>query len=187
MRDLLRRLQEALPEMERWIGRLHAQHASRAVPAREAGPALLVQYFPAAVLDGARVVTGESLPFPPVAEYGLPEFAGMAASDMAGITFGDMYFLRQEDPAGGVHLHELVHVVQWKTLGVAAFLSTYAVGLAQHAYEKSPLESVAFWIEGQLELGIAPLDVSDFVARHALAARDAAGKVFATHHLQLGA
>jgi hypothetical protein len=105
MRDLLRRVQEALPPMTRWIDRIHAEHASRAIPA----------------------------------------------------------------------------------LGAAEFLSTYAVGLAQRAYETSPLESVAFWLEGQFDLGIAPLDVSGFVAKHALAARDAAARVFRKHHLQLGA
>lgn len=187
MRDLLRRVQEALPEMERWIERLHAQHAARAAAAREAGRGRLAGWFPPALLDSARVVTGEALPFPPVAEYGLPEFAGMATPDMAGITFGHMYFLRADDPAGTVHFHELVHVVQWQALGVPAFLSTYAVGLAQHSYEASPLESIAFWLEGQFTLGITPLDVSDFAARHALAARDAAAKVFQKHHLQLGA
>jgi len=188
MRDLLRRVQEALPEMARWIDRLQAQHAPRAVSAREAGPARLAGYFPTALLDSARVVTVESLPFPPVSEYGLPEFAGMATPGMAGITFGDMYFVQAgHAPADLVHFHELVHVVQWKTLGVPEFLSTYAVGLAQHGYERSPLESIAFWLEGQFDLGIAPLDVSDFVAKHALAARDAAAKVFRKHHLQLGA
>jgi hypothetical protein len=187
MRDLLRRVQEALPEMARWIDRLHAQHARLALPAREVAPVRIAGYFPPALLDAARVVRGEALPFPPVAEYGLPEFAGMATPDMAGITFGHMYFVRAEDPAGGVHFHELVHVVQWKTLGVAEFLATYAVGLAQHSYEASPLESIAFWLEGQFSLGIAPLDVSDFAAKHALAARDAAAQVFRKHHLQLGA
>ena len=173
--------------MARWIDRLQAQHAPRAVSAREAGPARLADYFPRAVLDSARVVTVESLPFPPVSAYGLPEFQGMATPDMAGITFGDMYFVRAgHPPADGVHFHELVHVVQWKTLGVVEFLSTYAVGLAQHTYETSPLESAAYWLEGQFDLGIAPLEVSDFVARHARAARDAAAKVFAKHHLQLG-
>jgi hypothetical protein len=173
--------------MARWMDRLHAQHAARAVSAREAGPARLAGYFSTALLDSARVVTVESLPFPPVSAYGLPEFQGMATPDMAGITFGDMYFVRAgHAPADGVHFHELVHVVQWKTLGVPEFLSTYAVGLAQHTYETSPLESVAYWLEGQFDLGIAPLEVSDFVARHARAARDAAAKVFAKHHLQLG-
>jgi len=173
--------------MTRWIDRIHTEHAARATPPREGTPARLAGYFPSALLDSARVVTGESLPFPPVAEYGLPEFAGMATPDMAGITFGHMYFVRADDPAGGVHFHEMVHVVQWQTLGVAEFLSTYAVGLAQHGYEASPLESIAFWLEGQFSLGVAPLDVSDFVARHARAAREAAAQVFRKHHLQLGA
>jgi hypothetical protein len=174
--------------MTRWIGQLQARHAAHATAVRKVGPARLGDYFPPAVLDSAHVVTVESLPFPPVSEYGLPEFQGMAALDMAGITFGDMYFVRAgHAPADGIHFHELVHVVQWKTLGVAEFLSTYAVGLAQHTYETSPLESVAFWLEGQFGQGIAPLDVADFVTRHARAARDAAAKVFRKHHLQLGA
>jgi hypothetical protein len=174
--------------MARWIERLHAQHAPRAVSAREAGPARLAGYFPPALLDSARVVTIGSLPFPPVAEYGLPEFQGMATPDMAGITFGDMYFLRAgHSPDDSVHVHELVHVVQWKTLGAVEFLSTYAVGLAQHGYATSPLESVAYWLEGQFDLGVAPLDVTDFVAKHARAAREAAATVFRKHHLQLGA
>jgi hypothetical protein len=186
MRDLLRRVQGALPSMTRWIEQLHARQAAQAIPAREAAPARIADYLPRSVLDSARVVTVESLPFPPVAEYGLPEFAAMASPDMAGITFGHMYFVRAKDPAGGVHLHELVHVVQWKTLGVAEFLSTYAVGFAQHGYAASPLESIAFWLGGEFERGLAPLDVSDFVARHARAAREAAAQVFQKHHLQLG-
>jgi hypothetical protein len=185
MTDLLDRLQHAVPRMQRWMGDLHAAHAAAAASVASAGIPRLDAHFPASTLVRARVVLAAALPFPPVTDFGLPEFEPLAASPRAGVTFGSMYFLHPAHTAPGIHFHELVHVVQWRVLGVADFLQTYVVGLAQHGYERSPLEAIAFELqdafEGHQLIG-SPVDV---IAQHARAARHRAAELFAAHGLDM--
>ena len=159
---------------------LRADRVRGSVAATELGWRRLVDHFPAGMLDETRVVTVTAIPFPPVTAFGLPEFAPMATTPMAGITFGDMYFVRPDAPEG-VHFHELVHVVQWNALGLSDFLLTYAVGLIQHEYAQSPLEAIAFDLQARFERMAPPGLVSDEVTRHAAAARDAAAALFTAH------
>jgi hypothetical protein len=184
MQDLLRRLLDALPLMERWMDALHAAHLRDSIAARELGLPRVFDHFPARVLDETRVVTVSELPFPPVSAYRLPEFEPMATTPMTGITFGNMYFVRPEASAG-VHVHELVHVVQWNVLGRSDFLLTYAVGLIQHGYAQSPLEAIAFELQERFERMTLRGFVDDEVAMHAAAARDAAAAMFEAHGLRM--
>ena len=174
MHDLLTRLQRALPAVEKWISTLHASSAPHSVSVSATGFARLGRYVPSSVLQGARAVAVDAVPFPPVGALGLPEFEPMAAMPMAGITFGHMYFVQREHWQEPIHFHELVHVVQWSALGVAPFLSTYALGIARHGYEASPLELAAFDLQGKFERGDALPDVVDFISWHAGQTRDEA-------------
>lgn len=184
MEDLLRRLLEALPLMEQWMETLRLRHLPGSIAASELGLRRLSDHFPAHVLDDARVVSLLELPFPPLSTYRLPEFEAMATAPMAGITFGDMYFVRP-NASEGVHLHELVHVVQWNALGIPDFLLTYAVGLMQHGYARSPLEAIAFELQERFERRALPGFADSEVARHAAAARDAAAEFFDTHGVSI--
>jgi hypothetical protein len=172
MQDLLRRLLDALPHMAQWMDALHAGHAERSLRASELGLRKLSDHFPARVLNETRVVTILEIPFPPVSEYSLPEFEPMARAPIAGITFGNMYFVRP-DASEGVHFHELVHVVQWDALGVSDFLLTYAVGLVQYGYAQSPLEAIAFELQQRFERFALRGFVDADIARHAATAGDA--------------
>jgi hypothetical protein len=186
MTDLLVRLQRALPHVREWIDDLHAQHADQAIPAGSLGFPRLASCFPEGFLQNARAVTVGHIPFPPVSAYGLPEFESMANMDMVGITFRNMYFVLQPYSVESVHFHELVHVVQWNTLGADEFLLTYALGVAQHGYVQSPLEAIAYELQGRFENGAVLRAIGDFVAPHALAARDSAADVFRNHGLTMG-
>jgi hypothetical protein len=185
MTDLLQRLQRALPWVRQWIDNLHVQHARASVSASAAGFPRLASSFPVSLLQRARFVTVDGIPFPPVSAYGLPEFQSLADMPMAGITFGEMYFVRSSS-SEGIHFHELVHVLQWSTLGVDEFLLTYALGIAQHGYERSPLEAIAFDLQDRFEQDAALPGIVDLLARHAVSARDAASAVFRSHGLQVG-
>jgi hypothetical protein len=110
----------------------------------------------------------------------------MADMPMAGITFRDMYFVHPPYSSEGVHFHEMIHVVQWKTLGVRPFLLTYALGILRYGYEQSPLEAIAFESQARFEQGMAMSSVAERVARHALQARQDATAVFHMHGLELG-
>jgi hypothetical protein len=178
MTDLLVRLKRALPSVREWIDDLHAQHSDQASPAASLGLPRLASCFPEDLLRSARAVIVGHIPFPPVSAYGLPEFEGMASMEMAGITFRNMYFVHQSYSVESVHFHELVHVVQWNTLGADEFLLTYGLGVAQHGYMESPLEAIAYELQSRFENGSVLPAIVDDVARHALATRNSAAQVF---------
>ena len=52
-------------------------------------------------------------------------------------------FIRRPSSLEVIHFHELVHVVQWRTLGLREFLLTCVLGIIQHGCEESPLKAVA--------------------------------------------
>lgn len=187
MTELLQRLQSALPQVELWIDELHLRHIRQARPAAEAGFLRLGAYLPMELLAAARFAVVDTIPFPPVSTYGLHEFESMAEMPMAGITFRDMYFVRPSYASEGVHFHELIHVVQWKTLGVRPFLLTYALGIMQHEYEASPLEKIAFQCQRRFERGLEMPSVVEEVARHARQSWQEAAVVFRASGINMGA
>jgi hypothetical protein len=187
MTDLLVRLKRALPSVREWIDDLHAQHSDQASPAASFGFPRLATCFPEDLLRSARAVTVGHIPFPPVSAYGLPEFEGMASIEMAGIAFRNMYFVHQSYFVESVHFHELVHVVQWNTLGADEFLLTYGLGVAQHGYTESPLEAIAYELQSRFEDGSVLPTIVDDVAHHALAARNSAQQMFRSCGLTMSA
>jgi hypothetical protein len=184
VRDLLERLQRALPQVEQWIVDLRARYFQESIAASEVDFPRLAAHFPMDLLEATRVASVGRLPFPPVSSYGLPEFEGLANMPMAGITFDDMYFVQPSYSSEGIHFHELVHVVQWSTLGVRDFLLTYALGILQYGYAESPLEAIAYQLQARFERGIALPLITEPVARHAIEAREAASAVFRAHGLE---
>ena len=187
MTELFERLVRALPHVEHWIDELHSQNMRQARPASESGHVRLGSYLPSAFLTETRFVIVDTIPFPPVSVYGLPEFQVMAEMSMAGITFGNMYFLHPSHATEGVHFHELVHVVQWRTLGVRRFLLTYALGILQHGYEASPLEAIAFDYQARFDRGLAVPPVVENVARHAEQTREVAAAVYRASGINMDA
>jgi hypothetical protein len=180
-------MQRAQPAVEAWVSELHARSAAQSIAASATGFTRLGQYFPASILEQARAVTVDLMPFPPVRALGLPEFEGLAVMPMAGITFGHMYFLHRDHTREAIHFHELVHVVQWAALGVAAFLPTYAVGIAQHGYEASPFELAAFDLQAKFERGDALPGLVGVISRHAEQTRKEAEKLFRSVGLTMAA
>jgi len=181
MTDLLQRVQHAIPGAEAWIEDLLAAHRADSVRVIDTEFGRLRDYFPASLLEAARVATVEELPVLPVAHYGVPEFEAMANMPAAAITFGNMFFLRDGDSSEGIHFHELVHVVQWRVLGVRDFLLTYAAGLLQHGYADSPLEAIAFELQGRFDHREPIENILALVEAHAIGARASAAALFARH------
>ena len=157
--------------MESWIRDLHAAHAPRAQPVSYLGFARLAEVWPRELLEEARAVSVERVPYPPVSELGLPELAPMAQARWSGITFGHMYFVDQDDTTEATHFHELCHVVQWRALGVRDFLMTYVLGLLERGYRESPLEAIAYRLQAEFEAGLPRRDLVNVVAAHARATR----------------
>ena len=92
----------------------------------------LPSYYSPEILSLAKVIVIDRVPVPPLSAMGLAEFAEFEQTSFDGITYKDTYFIRK-DHAGDefIHFHELVHVIQWRELGVEAFLLAYANGLLE--------------------------------------------------------
>jgi hypothetical protein len=105
-------------------------------------------FFPSDVLTQVRVFRGcpqEPSFYPRLRNLGIhnaPPF-----SEMGAITFQDL-ILHVEPLSRSLLFHELVHVVQYKHLGLKGFSQKYVMGfLAGGSYEEIPLERNAYDLE----------------------------------------
>ncbi|MFN8546581.1 MAG: hypothetical protein U0527_01060 [Candidatus Eisenbacteria bacterium] len=186
MRDLVARLKQALPAAVDWVAQLEVIYRPQSFTPADAGPARLAEYYPAALLERARFVLLDTLPFPPVSELGLPEFEAMAAMPKAGIAFGSTYFLARAHASEGTHFHELVHVVQWAELGLAGFLEAYAISIVQHGYDGSAFEMMASRLQARYERGEPIPDAVDIIRAHALETASRTRRIVEAHGARQG-
>jgi hypothetical protein len=160
--DIIRRFHAALPQVGAWIDRYIQTHAASARQVSTLGFKRLSVCYPKDLLERAKVVSVDRVPYPPVESFGLPEFASMQQMPFAGITFKDTFFIqRGRESEELLHFHELVHVVQWARLGVDKFLLAYGLGLRQYGYENSPLEAMAYGLQQGFESGTLPNNLVD--------------------------
>ena len=162
-------LPKKLPEVESWVERTVAAYAAQAQPVASFGFARLGDYYPASLLQAAKVVVVPTVPVPPLAELGLPGFEDFEQLDAAGITYLDTYFVcadRQRDES--LHFHELVHVNQWIHLGPRNFILAYALGhKVGGGYRTNPFEVTAYDLQARFEAGEPAFDAAAFARAHA--------------------
>jgi hypothetical protein len=127
------------------------------------------------------------IPFPPFSSFGVPEFASLEQMAVSGITFDRLCVVHEQQATESVHFHELVHAIQWATLGPGGFMLTYGVGLMERGYAQSPLEVAAYDMQSQFDRERPIPKLVDVVAARARQARDEAAAVFRAHGLQMGA
>lgn len=84
---------------------------------------------------------------------GLPNFTTMAA-----ITFDDVVVFH-EPLTPQLIFHELVHVVQYRLLGVEEFARLYVRGYLHGGYDGTPLETCAYQLDGRFIMGSVGFDV----------------------------
>jgi hypothetical protein len=161
----VRRFHSALPALREWIENTLEDNRDKAVPVISLGFTRLAESFPRDLLERAQVVevTGK-VPYPPIGNFGLPEFQQMESVPFSGITFNDTYFVIS-DMIGSesLHFHEMVHVIQWDRLGVDNFLLAYGFGLYHWGYRNAPLEEIAYSLQGRFEHNDLPDRPVDFI------------------------
>ena len=128
--------------------------------------AALQPFFPANLFDEVRVVRGrapEPSFYPQLRALGFrntPSF-----SDLAGITFVNVV-VHTEPLSRSVLFHELVHVVQYRHLGVSGFADLYVRGfLNGGSYEEIPLEKQAYALEARFAKNGEAFSVEEDVQR----------------------
>ena len=159
-----------LPTMLDWIQHTLDSHAAMALPVASFGFKRLPLHFSTSLLNAAQVVITDHLPVPPLSAMGLSDFASFEVQPMSGVTYRDTYFLVPNASANeSVHLHELVHVIQWRVLGARDFLLLYAAGLIEHDYASSPLEKMAYEHQARFDAGQEQYSVEAEVREQVLA------------------
>jgi hypothetical protein len=138
-----------------YISTQRDKYAARAVPLSAQQKAAMKGWFSPQVLDATRllVLRGERV--------GNPDFYQMLKSlgfnnlpdqsAMGAITFSDVV-VSHEEFSNGLLFHELVHVEQYRQLGIPRFSDLYARGfLNGGSYELIPLEVNAYTLGGRFE------------------------------------
>jgi hypothetical protein len=131
------------------------KYVPHAIPLSAQQKAIINGFFSPQVLEGVRllVLKGERVGnpefYPMLKGLGftnLPDQAGMGA-----ITFSDVV-VSHEPFLDGLLFHELVHVEQYRQLGIPRFSELYVRGfLSGGSYEAIPLEVNAYTLEGRFE------------------------------------
>jgi hypothetical protein len=132
------------------------------LPLPEGSKSELAAYFSALDLDRVRVVEADPLPISVPPFSGLIRVIGLDYPDLsltAAITF-DHVIAAREAMRASLLFHELVHVAQYRLLGVATFARLYVRGLlTQRRYERIPLECCAFELAARFCRSPAPFSV----------------------------
>ena len=84
---------------------------------------------------------------------GLPDFTSMGA-----ITFDDVVVFH-EPLTPQLIFHEMVHIVQYRLLGIDDFARLYVRGYLHGGYDGTPLEVCAYELDGRFIMGSVGFDV----------------------------
>jgi hypothetical protein len=141
--------------VSQYITAQRGKYAPRAIALSDQQRAPLEPFFAREVLDGVRVLVlrGERVSNP---EF-YPMLRGLGftnlpdQSTMGAITFSDVV-VSHEPFSDGLLFHELVHVEQYRQLGIPRFSELYVRGfLNGGSYEAIPLEVNAYTLGGRFE------------------------------------
>jgi hypothetical protein len=134
-----------------YISNQRKRYETRALPLSAKERAPLARFFSREVLDRVRVLVlqGERVPnpefYPTLRSLGFKSLPDQ--STMAAITFCHVV-VSHEPCSNGLLFHELVHVEQYRQLGVPRFSELYVRGfLNGGSYEAIPLEVNAYTLE----------------------------------------
>lgn len=155
----------ACSKMKGWIDRVLADYKQIAKRVDSFPFSRLRSYFSAELLHDAKVVIVKTVPIPPLSAMGFSQFRDFENHTFRAMTFLDTYFIADTEAWDEVlHVHELVHVVQWKVLGPEPFLMLYAHGVEQNAeYRANPLEEMAYRHQKQFTSKAQPYSIEETV------------------------
>ena len=130
-----------------WVFATNARYKHSRRSCLELKP-LLGRFFTDELLAFAGFVIVDELPSPPLEQVKTMGLESLLTPSAQGLTLANTYYLK---PAAAgqlrVHVHELVHVLQWRNLGAARFIDRYLQETARHGYRQAPLEQMACELE----------------------------------------
>jgi len=148
-----------LPTFIEWMNQLLETNRSNAVSVIEFGFKKIDVVFPPNLRKSAKIVIiKDNLPLPPFKQMGFHELSELEQLNTIGITYKDFIFVMEEHLTEFTCFHEMIHVVQWKQLGVTKFLMAYGMGIALYGYADSPFEQIAYDYQKKLESNALPMN-----------------------------
>lgn len=156
-------------------------------PVSSLGFPRLPEYFSASLLGDTKIAGVNRIVLPPFALLDMPELSLLEEMPFAGITYAETIFVHKTAASEATVFHELVHVLQWRALGVDDFILTYGMGLIQHGYAQNPFEAVAFDLQSQFDRGEPIADIVGTVTTHSKRTREWAAEEFRRHGVAMGA
>ena len=158
-----------------WVLEQREVHRAGAMPLTQHLRTAFKPFFTGELLDSTRFKAVPVIENPDF--YRELEAAGQSVpldfTVMYGITFEDTVllserYLGEDELSPGILFHELVHVVQYRQLGIADFVTRYVRGWAENGYDYRaiPLERDAYQLQERYERNPErPFSVSEEVAR----------------------
>ena len=154
------RLVYLIDQGERWVREQRERHRPEARALHPRTQAALAPFFDSELLCDTRFRSVPVIENPDF--YDALIAAGqpvpMDFATARGITFDDTVLLSEHDGVlqgapSSLLFHELVHVVQYKLLGIGGFIRSYVTGWAAEGfvYEAIPLEREAFDLQHRFE------------------------------------
>jgi hypothetical protein len=157
--------QTVYPPVIAWVRQTIAAHRCDAKRVSEFGFRRLPLYVSAEFLESVSAVIVDRVPVPPLSRIGLRRFVELEMGDHDGITYLDTYFVKRIRACDeALHFHELVHALQWRTLGPERFVSAYADGVERFGYRNSPLERMAYDAEHRFSHSLEPFNLEQLVS-----------------------
>lgn len=135
-----------------WIAAQRLKYLPNARPLAPAEYSSLASHFSAQCLASARIACVDEIPTPTFLRRIIDRFAFLRDriqfdfSSASGMTLGECILVVDPDPSVELLFHELVHVEQYRILGMKQFARAYVQGVvdANFIYEQIPLEATAF-------------------------------------------
>jgi len=155
-----------------WINQQRALHLPQARPLLDSERTALARHFSDELLTLARVAFVDKIPNPPFLASVVSQLSLLGKqvhfdfSNAAGITFGECILIAGKELPSDLLFHEMVHVEQYRHLGIPGFSRAYVQGIfdSDFVYERIPLESIAFEMSARFTSGEAFFVTSELPA-----------------------
>jgi hypothetical protein len=165
MIDFIKIFNEKNGIIKQWINNEIRQYEEQKISVNERKFISISKCFSSDFLKNAYAIYVRKIPVIPFHQIGLDMFLEMENENIMGITYLNCFFVKQDEIDNeALHFHELIHVLQWKYLGMDKFLFCYGLGLLEYGYRHSPLEVMAYNHENRFRTGVI-YDVESTIAK----------------------
>jgi hypothetical protein len=144
-----------------WIAAQRLKHLPNSRPLTSAECRDLAAHFSSQCLVSARIASVDQIPTPTFVRHIIDRFEFLQKriqfdfSAASAMTLGECILVADPELSVELLFHELVHVEQYRILGMKGFARAYVQGVvdSNFVYEKIPLEAAAFALTARFSNG----------------------------------